>query len=66
MSSDQKKKREFRLLDEDQNDYLDPEEIRNGFPDWTEKDVTTFFNLVDRNQDGVISLEEYLITPVEY
>jgi hypothetical protein len=49
LSSDQKKKREFRLLDEDQNGFLDPEEIRNGFPDWTEKDVSTFFNLVDRN-----------------
>lgn len=50
------------MLDEDQNDYLDPQEIREGFPDWSEKDVTDFFNYADRDKDGVISLEEYIQT----
>jgi Ca2+-binding EF-hand superfamily protein len=63
--SDQKKISQFRLLDEDSNGYLDPEEIRNGFSDWSEREITEFFNKLDTNNDGVISLDEFKNSSIE-
>lgn len=50
-------------MDKDENGYLDPHEVRTGFPGIFEDDITLFFTSYDFNKDGVISLEEYLNVP---
>lgn len=56
-------KKDFYNLDKDENGFLDPHEVRTGFPGIFEDDITSFFSAYDYNRDGVISLEEYLTLP---
>jgi Ca2+-binding EF-hand superfamily protein len=52
---------EFRNSDSDADGWLDPTEMRMLFPDISQADLSAFFIAADGDQDGLITLEEYIV-----
>ncbi len=54
---------EFRTMDKNLDARLDPNELLIGSPDWKKRLAEHAFPGFDLNQDGLLSLAEYRLTP---
>ncbi len=54
---------DFRTMDKNLDAQLDPRELLAGTPDWKLKLAENVFPAFDLDQDGVLSLVEYRLTP---
>ena len=53
-------KNDFIAFDTNQDNYVDASEVRALHKNLRQEDISAFFIASDANQDGLISLEEYL------
>lgn len=59
LSSNQHRQ-EFERVDQNDDGYLDAQEIRLSITGLSEDDITSIFDFYDKDRDGVLSYEEYL------
>lgn len=55
-------KRDFISFDTNQDGFIDAGEIRTKNENLSQDDIVSFFMNTDKNEDGRISLQEYLET----
>lgn len=59
LSSDQHRL-EFERIDQNNDGFLDAQEIRLSVTGLQEDDISSIFDFYDKDRDGVLSFEEYL------
>ena len=52
--------KDFNIFDENKDGFIDPTEVRTTFANLGPQEVSSFFIAVDFNEDGLITLQEYL------
>ena len=53
-------KNDFMAFDLNHDGYVDASEVRTQFEGIKNRDLSAFFIAADKNEDGLISLDEYL------
>ena len=53
-------KNDFIAFDLNHDGYVDASEVRQQFEGLRQQDLSAFFIAADKNEDGLISLDEYL------
>ena len=53
-------KNDFIAFDLNHDGYVDASEVRSQFEGISQKDLSAFFIAADKNEDGMISLDEYI------
>ena len=59
-ASELEHKNDFMAFDLNHDGFVDASEVRAQFEGIQNKDISAFFIAADKNEDGLISLEEYL------
>ena len=59
-SSEAEHRRDFLSFDENRDNFVDAFEVRKQFPSVTAEDLSAFFIAADKNEDGLISFDEYM------
>jgi Ca2+-binding EF-hand superfamily protein len=61
LTDEEKHKIDFIAFDFDQNGFIDASEVRKQYDDKVkQQDVSAFFIAADKNEDGLIDLDEYV------
>ena len=53
---------DFKAFDINHDGFVDPQEVRVKNPYVSQEDVSLFFMESDKNEDGKVTLDEYLHT----
>merc|ERR1719382_901356 len=64
-STDQHKN-DFIAFDLNQDGYVDASEVRRHFDGLSQEDVSAFFIASDKNEDGLVTFDEYLAASLRH
>lgn len=59
-------RKDFLNFDLNQDGYVDAYEIREVIPEMRSTELTTFFIIADKDENGIISFDEYLHASLSY
>eukprot|EP00356_Strombidium_inclinatum_P001967 CAMPEP_0170479202 /NCGR_PEP_ID=MMETSP0208-20121228/519_1 /TAXON_ID=197538 /ORGANISM="Strombidium inclinatum, Strain S3" /LENGTH=96 /DNA_ID=CAMNT_0010751555 /DNA_START=24 /DNA_END=314 /DNA_ORIENTATION=+ len=59
-TSQQEHENDFMSFDANNDKFVDAAEVRSQFPQISAEDLSAFFIASDKNEDGLISFEEYM------
>eukprot|EP00355_Strombidium_rassoulzadegani_P009845 CAMPEP_0168625112 /NCGR_PEP_ID=MMETSP0449_2-20121227/9817_1 /TAXON_ID=1082188 /ORGANISM="Strombidium rassoulzadegani, Strain ras09" /LENGTH=79 /DNA_ID=CAMNT_0008666803 /DNA_START=18 /DNA_END=257 /DNA_ORIENTATION=+ len=58
--TEEEHRRDFESFDTNKDGFVDAQEVRERNPKVSQEDVSAFFIESDKNEDGKVSLDEYL------
>ena len=59
-ANEQQHKNDFIAFDLNQDGFVDASEVRSQFRGLKQEDISAFFIAADKDEDGLITFEEYL------
>ena len=59
-------RKDFNSFDVNNDGNIDAFEVRAGIPDIEQQELTTFFLVADKNEDGLVNFDEYLHASFRY
>lgn len=65
-SSEQQHKNDFIAFDLNQDAFVDASEVRSQFRGLKQEDISAFFIAADKDEDGLITFEEYLAASLRH
>jgi Ca2+-binding EF-hand superfamily protein len=65
-SSEQQHKNDFIAFDLNQDSFVDASEVRSQFRGLKQEDISAFFIAADKDEDGLITFEEYLAASLRH
>ena len=62
----QQHKFDFISFDLNSDNYVDASEVRRHFEGLSQEDISAFFIASDKNEDGLVTFEEYLAASLRH
>ena len=59
-TNEQEHKNDFLSFDQNNDGFVDAAEVRAQFPQISPEDLSAFFIAADKDEDGMISFQEYM------